>query len=61
MRDCGMIERREQLRFALEPRKPLAIPGEVLGQDFDRYLTPELRVTRSIDLPLYACESLKGD
>ena len=30
-RDVGMIQRREQLRFAFEPRDPFRIPGESIG------------------------------
>ena len=49
-RDVRMIQRRERLRFALEPREPLGIGGERLGQDLDRDVATELRVARAIDL-----------
>ena len=50
LRDVGMIERREQTRFALEPREAIGAAGECARQDFDRDVAPELRVARAIDL-----------
>ena len=49
--DVRMIQRRERLRFALEPRQALGISGERVGQDLDRDLAAERRVRRAIDLP----------
>ena len=49
-RDVGMIQRGERLRFALEPRDPLGIGREQLGQDLDRDVAIELRVARAVDL-----------
>ena len=46
-----MVERREDLRFALEPREPIGIAGEGVGQDLQRDVAIELRVARAIDLP----------
>ena len=36
--DVGMIQRREDLRFALESRQTLGISGEQIRQDFDRHV-----------------------
>ena len=45
-----MIERGEDLRFALEAREAIGIVGEGLGQDLDRDVAIELRIARAIDL-----------
>ena len=45
-----MIERREDLRFALEAREAVGIEGEELGQNLERDVAIELRVARAIDL-----------
>ena len=50
-----MVERGEQLGFALEAREPVAIEGEEFGQDFQRDVAIELRVARAIDLAHPAC------
>ncbi len=50
LRDVGMVERREQMRFALEPRAAIGTAGECARQDFDRDVAPELCVPRAIDL-----------
>src|SRR4030095_11559038 len=50
LRDVGMVERREQTRFALEPRAALRTAGECARQDLDRDVAPELGVPRAIDL-----------
>jgi hypothetical protein len=50
MRDVGMIQRREDFRFALESREPFAIVGDVGGQDLDRDFALQLRVARAIHL-----------
>lgn len=47
--DVGMIERREDSRFALKSGEPFGIAGELIGQDLDRYVAIELRITCSID------------
>ena len=49
-RDVRMIERGEDLRFALEAREPLLIEGEAVGQDLERDVALERRVARAIDL-----------
>ena len=45
-----MVQRREDLRFALEPRQALGIVRERVGQDLDRDVAIELRVAGPIDL-----------
>ena len=49
-RDVGMIQRRQRLRLALEPRHAFGISGECVGQDLDRDLATEVRVCRPIHL-----------
>ena len=48
-RDTGMIERREQLGFALEPGEPFGVTRDIIGQNFDRDVSTELGVVRAID------------
>ena len=43
--DVGMIQGREDLRFALEAGQPIGIAGEDVGQNFERDFAPEARVT----------------
>ena len=54
-----MVERREDLGFPLEPRKPILIRRERLWQDFDRDVAFESRVTRAVNLP-HAADSQGG-
>ena len=56
-----MIQRRERLRFALEPRQALGVSGERVRQDLDRDLAIQLRVRRPIHLPHAAFADLRGD
>jgi hypothetical protein len=49
-RDVGVIERRQRLRFAGEPSKPVGITGEGLGQDLQRDVAIELRVAGTVHL-----------
>ena len=39
VRDVGMVQRREGLRFAREPGEPIGIAGEDLGKDLQRHVT----------------------
>jgi hypothetical protein len=48
--DVRMIERREDLGFAIEAGAPLGIACEYLGQHFDRDLASELGLPGAIDL-----------
>ena len=49
-RDVRVIQRREHLRLALEPREPVRIGRERLGQHLDRDVAVQPRVARAIDL-----------
>ncbi len=55
-----MIQRREQLRFALEAGQPIGIAGEEVGQDLERDVAPEPRVAGAIDLS-HAAGAERGD
>ena len=48
-RDVRMIERREDLRFALEPRETFGVLREEIRQHLQRDVTIELRVAGAID------------
>ena len=48
--DVRVIERRQNLRLAFEPREPVEIVGEEFGEDLQRDVAIELRVTRAIHL-----------
>ena len=50
-----MVERGEDLRFALEAREPLGIRAKPSGSDLERDVAIELRVARAIDLAHAAC------
>ena len=50
VRDVGMIQRREGLRFAREPREPFGVAREDIGQHLDRDVAIQLRIARAIDL-----------
>ena len=50
VRDVGMVERRQHLRFAVEARQSLRVVGEDVRENFDRDVTVQLRVARPIDL-----------
>ncbi len=50
-RDVRMIQRRQRLRFAREPRHPLAILRERVGQHLERHVAIERRVAGPEDLP----------
>ena len=61
VRDVGMIERREDFRFALESREAFAIVGDIGGQDLDRHFALQLRIARAIDLAHAAGAELADD
>jgi hypothetical protein len=48
--DVGMIQRCQQACFALEPRQPVGVAGELRRKNFDGYLAPELGVVSAVDL-----------
>ena len=49
-RDVGMIQRREQSRFPLQPRHPFFVIRERCRQHFDGHFALELAIPRTIDL-----------
>jgi hypothetical protein len=49
--DVRVVERRQRLRLALEPREPLGVGRERVREDLQRHLAPEPRVVDPIDLP----------
>src|SRR5262249_60778977 len=48
--DGRMIGRRQHARLAFEARQSIGVRGEGRRQDLDRYVTPQPRVARPIDL-----------
>lgn len=50
--DVRMVERGEELRFALEPREALGIQGKGFGEDLDRSVAIQPGVARAIDSPI---------
>ena len=59
--DVGVVELREELRFALEAGEALLVRGERGRQDLDRHLALEARVGGAIDLAHPALTQLGGD
>ena len=49
--DVAVIEGRGASGFAFEAREPVAIVGQLVRKNLDRYLPPETHVARAIDLP----------
>ena len=47
--NVGMIQGRERLRLALEPRQTLRVRGERIGQDLDRDLAAETGIGGAVD------------
>ena len=50
--DVGMVQRREDSRFTLEPREAIGIEGEDFRQDFEGNVAIQLRVARAVDFAL---------
>ena len=46
VRDVRMVERRERLRLAREPREAIGVVGERVRQDFECDVAVELRIAR---------------
>ena len=59
--DVGMVERREHVRLALEAGEPLRVPRDFRGQDLDRDVAVQVRVSRAIDLAHPAGAERRGD
>ncbi len=49
-RDVRMVQRREELGLALEPRQALFVSRELFGKNLDRYVAGELPIACPIDL-----------
>ena len=49
-RDVGMMEGRQQLRLAFEPRDPIGVGGHFTWQRLDRDLALQLAVARAVHL-----------
>jgi hypothetical protein len=47
-----MVQRGEHLRLTLEAREAIGIRREELRQNLERDITPQLGISRAIDLPL---------
>ena len=56
-----MIQRRERLRLAFEPRQAVGVRGERVWQDLDRDLAAQRRVRRPVHLSHPAFTDLGGD
>jgi hypothetical protein len=50
VRDVGVIQRGEDLGFALEARDAVLVVGESLRQDLDGHVSLEARIGRPVDL-----------
>ena len=50
LRDVGMIERGQRLRFAGKTRQTIGVAGEEVRQDLQRDVTIELGIPSAIDL-----------
>ncbi len=61
LRDVGMVQRCENLRFPLKPRQSIRISGKRFGQDLERHLPVELGVGGLIDLSHPALADEGGD
>ena len=59
--DVRVIERCQQLRFALEPGEPLGIRREGFGQHFDGHLAVEPKVLGTVDFAHPARTELLDD
>jgi hypothetical protein len=61
VRDIGMVQSREDFRFALEPGEALRITGHRCGQYLDRDLSFEVRIGGAIDLTHAPHAEQRGD
>ncbi len=61
VRDVRVIDGRQRLRFAREPREPVGIAGERVGQDLQRDVAIELRIARTEHLAHPACADAGDD
>ena len=61
LRDVGVVEAGEDLRFPLEPGKAIRVLGEGVGEDLQRHLAVELGVSRLPDLAHATLAEQSGD
>jgi hypothetical protein len=61
VRDAGVIQGGQDLRFPLEAGEPVGVPGDGLGQDLDGHVALQLRVRGPVDLAHAAGADLRGD
>ena len=61
LRDVRMVQRRERLRLAVEPRRALRIRGERVRQHFQRDVALQPRIARAIHLSHAAFADEGGD
>jgi len=59
--DVGVIQRREELGFALKARQAFRIAGELLWQYFDGYIAAKFAVVRLIHLAHATRTDVAGD
>ena len=59
--DVGMIQRRERLRLAFEPRETIGVSGKCVRQNLDRHLSTQRRVGRPIHLAHPTFADRRGD
>ena len=57
----GWLSLAKNLRLALEPRQPIRISRERLGQDLQRHLPVQLRIGGLVDLAHAALADQGGD
>ncbi len=61
LRDVGVIQRGEDFGFTQQPREPLGIAGERVGQHLQRDITVEVCVPRAVDASHAARADEGGD
>ena len=61
LRDVGVVQGGEDLGLSLEPGEAIRVSGKRVGEDLQRHLAVELRVSRLIDLPHPAFADEGGD
>ena len=59
--DAGMIQRREHLRLAAEPRQPIGVAGHARRQDLHGHVAAQPRIAGAIDLAHPAAAQQRDD
>ena len=47
--DVGVVQRRQHLRFALEPGEPVRVGGQRVGQDLERDIALQLAIAGAVN------------